>query len=171
VKKDSIFELNYDEETIRVIYVFSEPFNVQPNHFVSNELQDIFVVASEDDGVWVNLRERNDVDLDEHFNVGCITQIVYDQEENFFYFLANRKNGQIGFFLIKFCERNPGVYQFLTMWRHRLEIGDATIAISRGIDTHGEFKELIIGYKTININTYTIFVQDLAGSSKNRTTL
>jgi hypothetical protein len=57
------------------------------------------------------------------------------------------------------------------MIRHKLEIGDATIAISRGTDSHGEFKELIIGYKTININTYTIFVQDLSGSSRNRTTL
>jgi len=50
------------------------------------------------------------------------------------------------------------VYQFLTMWHHRLEIADATIAISRGSDAQGDYKELIIGYKTININTYTIFV-------------
>ena len=73
--------------------------------------------------------------------------------------------------MIKFAEKDPGVFQFLTMWHHRLEIGDATIAISRGSDLNGDYKELIIGYKTININTYTIFIQDLSGSSRERTTL
>ena len=84
-------------------------------------------------------------------------------EDKVFYFIANIKNGRLGFFLIKFQEYDPGIYQFMTMWHHRLEIGDATIAISRGEDKLGYFKELIIGYKTININTYTIFVQDLGG--------
>lgn len=44
------------------------------------------------------------------------------------------------------------------MWKTLLDIGDATIAIQRGLDIQGEFKELIIGYKTININTYNIYV-------------
>ena len=44
------------------------------------------------------------------------------------------------------------------MWKTLLDVGDATIVISRGTDVGGEFKELIIGYKTININTYHIFV-------------
>lgn len=77
----------------------------------------------------------------------------------------------IGFYLIKFEELNPGSYQFITMWKTLLDVGDATIVISRGTDVGGEFKELIIGYKTININTYHIFVQDLSGTAKNRSTL
>ena len=85
--------------------------------------------------------------------------------------MANKKNGLIGFYLIKFEEKNPGSYQFITMLKTLLNIGDASVMISRGVDTHGEFKELIIGYKTININTYHIFVQDLSGTSKNRSTL
>jgi len=64
----------------------------------------------------------------------------------------------IGFYLIKFEEFNPGSYQFITMWKTLLDVGDATIAIQRGVDSQGEFKELIIGYKTININTYNIFI-------------
>ena len=86
--------------------------------------------------------------------------------------MANRKKGELGFFLVKFQELDPGIYQFLTMWHHRLEIADATIAISRGEDSNGKFKELIIGYKTININTYSISVQDLSSKNSNeRTTL
>jgi len=81
VKKKVIFELNYEKETIQILYKFSEPFSVQPNHFVSNEKQDVFVVASGNDGVWVNLVENCDVDLDEQFGVKVIQQIVYDQDE------------------------------------------------------------------------------------------
>jgi hypothetical protein len=51
------------------------------------------VVASESDGVWCDTREKVDVDLDEHFNIGGIQQIVYDLEDKVFYFLANQKNG------------------------------------------------------------------------------
>lgn len=52
-----------------------------------------------------------------------------------------------------------------------LDIGDSSIHISRGIDSHGDFKELVIGYKTININTYNIVVQDLSGNAQQRATL
>ena len=48
---------------------------------MSNDAQDVFVVASMHDGFWVNLKERNDVDLDELYNVDSITQIVYDGED------------------------------------------------------------------------------------------
>jgi hypothetical protein len=57
------------------------------------------------------------------------------------------------------------------MWEHLLEIADSSISISRGVDSQGEFKELVIGYKTININTYNIVVQDLSGNSQQRATL
>jgi hypothetical protein len=57
------------------------------------------------------------------------------------------------------------------MWKTLLDIGDATIVIQRGLDSQGEYKELVIGYKTININTYNIYVQDLSGSNQNRSTL
>ena len=88
-----IFEFNYEKETILCLYKFSEIFDIQPIHFCSNENQDIFVVASESDGVWCDTREKVDVDLDEHFNIGGIQQIVYDLEDKVFYFLANQKNG------------------------------------------------------------------------------
>jgi hypothetical protein len=52
-----------------------------------------------------------------------------------FYFLANKKNGLIGFYLIKFEELNPGCFSFITMWKTLLDIGDATIVIQRGLDS------------------------------------
>lgn len=57
------------------------------------------------------------------------------------------------------------------MWRHQLDIGDANMAISRGTDDRsGEkraFKELIISYKTIFINTFTVVVKDLSDNAEN----
>lgn len=50
------------------------------------------------------------------------------------------------------------------MWRHKLDINDVTMKIIRDVDDTGKpFKELIIGYKTIYINTYNIVVQDMGG--------
>jgi hypothetical protein len=57
------------------------------------------------------------------------------------------------------------------MWKHALEIADSSISIIRGQDAQGEYKELVIGYKTININTYNIVVQDLSGNAQQRATL
>jgi hypothetical protein len=59
----------------------------------------------------------------------------------------------------------------ITMCKTLLDIADASITIQRGVDSQGEFKELIIGYKTININTYNIFIHDLSGNSKARSTM
>jgi hypothetical protein len=48
-----------------------------------------------------------DVDIDELFNVLSITQVIYDHEDQNFYLLANKKDGQVGFFLIRFDSKNP----------------------------------------------------------------
>ena len=58
------------------------------------------------------------------------------------------------------------------MWRHKLDIGDASINILRGYDEQvGHFKELIVGYKTIYINTYNTVIYDLSGDPSKRETL
>lgn len=58
------------------------------------------------------------------------------------------------------------------MWRHLLEVGDATLKISKGVDSHGRwFKELIVGMKTIYINTYNIIVIELAKDIEHKGTL
>ena len=48
---------------------------------MANDTQDIFVVASMNDGFWVNVNEKNDVDLDELYNIDSIMQIVYESED------------------------------------------------------------------------------------------
>ena len=61
--------------------------------------------------------------------------------------------------------RDAKNYKFVTLWKHALDIDDCCISILRGVDkrTGTNYKEMIIGYKSSNINTYTIVVQDMTG--------
>lgn len=79
----------------------------------------------------------------------------------------------VGLYLIAFRERNPFQYRNLTQQRHELQIGDTSLFILRGTQEakHGGasmYKELVVAYKTIHDNTYTVIVQDLSGDDQER---
>lgn len=48
------------------------------------------------------------------------------------------------------------------MWKHNLDIDNANMYISKGNNESKQYRELIIGYKTIFINTYTVVCKDLS---------
>ena len=79
-----------------------------------------------------------------------------------FYLLANRNHGVIGFFLMKFPVDHPHNVERLTMWKHNLDIDNASMFISKGNNEKKKYRELVIGYKTIFINTYTVVCKDLS---------
>jgi len=55
------------------------------------------------------------------------------------------------------------------MWCHKLEIDNASVNILRGRDYEsGDYKELILAYKTCNINTYTVIVQNISGKDNEK---
>lgn len=58
---------------------------------------------------------------------------------------------------------------FLIKYNNKLEIGDASISVLR--DKQNGFKELVLSYKTIFINTYTVHVMDIANQSSGQPTL
>jgi len=111
------------------------------------------------------------VDLDKLFGISLINDVIYDTDTKEFYFLCNKKDGKVGFYLIKFNEDDPSKYSYLTMWNHKLDIGDVNMQILREKDNPDGCKELLIGYKTIYINTYNLVVIDLAGDEDKRATL
>ena len=88
------------------------------------------------------------------------------------YLVAGRHNGLLGIYLVKFRPGNPQQYKFLSSFNTSLDIGDVTVRILRGRDpTIGNFKELVVGYKTIFMNTYTVHVEDLSGAPNQRSCL
>jgi hypothetical protein len=57
----------------------------------------------------------------------------------------------------------------LTTVRLPLNIDDATMHIFNELDGEiGVLKELVVGFKTININTFNIMLIDISGSSNRK---
>jgi len=85
--------------------------------------------------------------------------MISDDEDKEFYLLCNKYYGRLGFYLIRFEMANPEKFIYLTMWCHKLEIDNASVNLLRGRDNMtGDYKELVLAYKTCNINTYTVIV-------------
>jgi len=99
--------------------------------------------------------------------------VIFDEETKEFYLLANKKKGKIGNFLIKFSESDPSKCENLSIHWTGLDIGNVNLSILHSYDPllKAYLKELVISYKTIFYNTYNIWVYDISGPFKNRSTL
>lgn len=62
--------------------------------------------------------------------------------------------------MIRFNEDDPNDCQYIMQLRDNLDIGDASIHMLRNSEQN--YKEIIVCYKTIYINTYNINVIDLS---------
>lgn len=75
--------------------------------------------------------------------------------------LVNKHKGQLGLFLIQMDETNPVMmYQFFLKYNNKLSVGNASISIIR--NPKKNTKELLVGYKTIFMNTYTVHVINIS---------
>ena len=74
-------------------------------------------------------------------------------EDDCFYILSNKFQEKLGIFLIMFSDEKPNQYKFLLKWKNKLDIDNAGIGIIR---QENKFKELVISYKTIYMNTYNV---------------
>jgi len=119
-----------------------------------NKEQTISIIASPDDGIYYNHETGAYIDLDTKFNVKCIKEMVYDEEEGCFYMLTNKYKEKLGLYLVKFDEQDPDIFTFVLKYENKLDIGNADVSIVRN-PVHG-YKELLICYKTIYMNTYTV---------------
>jgi hypothetical protein len=70
------------------------------------------------------------------------------------YVLANKYQEKLGVFIVRFSESNPSDYNFFLKFKNKLDIADADIAVLRCKET--KLKELIVSYKTIHSNIYTV---------------
>ena len=96
--------------------------------------------------------------------MGAIKSILHCNDK--FYVLANKFDRKLGYFLLELPEERPSVDEppkFLIRWTNKLEIGDAALhllEIQRGSDSERK-KELVVSYKQIYINLYTVFVIEI----------
>ena len=90
--------------------------------------------------------------------------MIFDEEEGQFYIMSNKYDEKLGLYLIKFDEFNPDDFSFFLKFSNKISIGNADIVINEGIHevTGNHYKELIVSYKTIYMNTYSIRVFDIS---------
>ena len=51
----------------------------------------MFVIASADDGLYVNTETKKEVDIDDMYGIGLIKNIKFESETREFYILSNRE--------------------------------------------------------------------------------
>lgn len=66
----------------------------------------------------------------------------------------------MGVFIIKFDEADPSNCNFFMKYKNKLQITDADIGVLRC--EKNRLKELILSYKTIHSNIYTVMVVDIS---------
>ena len=123
-----------------------------------NHDQTVIIIASSEDGIYYNFREsrpnKKFIDLDEKYEISNIKEIIYDHEEKVFYILANKYLGKLGVFLLRFKQDDPSDFRFVLKWKNKLDIADCDVNITR--NAKKKFKELVISFKTIYMNTFNV---------------
>jgi hypothetical protein len=89
-----------------------------------------------------------------------IREITYDQQSNYFYILCNHHNDKLGVYILGFQENSLRNMRFLMRDSNKLDIGDAHLVINRRNSTSSGH-ELVLSFKTIYINTFTIMCLDI----------
>jgi hypothetical protein len=87
-----------------------------------------------------------------------IKECVYDSISKYFYLLCNNYKEKLGVYILGFKESDLNNHRFLMRDSNKLDIGDANIVINRRDDAGSE---LVLSFKTIYINTFTIMVLDI----------
>jgi hypothetical protein len=123
-----------------------------------NGSQDVMIVSSPEDGIYLNLKRNEEKDIDELFSISNIKEIIFEPIKKEFFILVNKFNEKLGFYLIKFDEQNVHNFKFIIKHANKLDMGDANVAVNYRSDF---CRELVISYKTIYINIYTIIVLDI----------
>ena len=166
-QKNRIIEYQFQTNAVTPVYELDPALRYQPNFFVMNDDQNCCIISNSQDSVYIKIKDKAYVDIDSKYKISSMKQIVYDLEFQTFYIMANKYRGKLGLFIIKLDEENPDDYKFLLKLKNKLDIGDADIEVHKCHEKH--YKELIVSYKTIYMNTYNVTVIDITDPKKFKT--
>jgi hypothetical protein len=88
-------------------------------------------VASPEDCIYIDMEKETELDVDQQYQVSAIKEIIYDEEDKLFYFLSNKFDEKLGFFVFSIAENDPLDCRFFIKYKNKLDIGDADIFILR----------------------------------------
>jgi len=94
-----------------------------------NEDQSGAIIGSDENLMYATSKGL-DINLSKEYDIEDVRNVIFDKGN--FYILANKRDGKIGYFLIKFNfdrETNKGEVDFLINWEHKLPINDADMSV------------------------------------------
>ena len=101
-------EYNIETEEVNVIqtldFELGENLSYQPNIFEMNSKQNCSIVSNIHESAFFNHETGHGIYIGEMFNISLIREIVYDNDTNQFFILANKYRGKLGLYVIKFHE-------------------------------------------------------------------
>jgi len=157
-KVDQVFELNFETEQINTVYTFNTPFGKQPQFFMTNCDQSIYIVSNKEDTRHINLKTKYETCVTQACGVTAILKIIYDAEDKKFFIMAN-KCEYLGLYIVKLDALRPEDNCFIIRWQSKLLNGDGNMMIFR--NKQRGLKELIVSYKTIYVLTYNLILLDI----------
>jgi len=139
-------------------------------------------VTTKEEAILLDIYNDRQIDIDDFYKISDIKACLYSKGR--FYLLANKHEKIRGFFLIQIDENDPKGKNnyFILKWKHHLEIGDADIYLLNSeskpnpkresvtkdalaqplarkiVKKMATGTEIVICYKAIFINTFTILV-------------
>lgn len=167
IDQKGIYKYNYRDETDAMIYAFSEPLEDQPDYVVFDQSQKFAMVASASQAIWIDLAAKKAELLDSQFSMTDFKCLMTYGDK--FYLLANKLDEKLGYYLLEINTNYAADkdYVFVIKWVNKLNIGNADLDVVRHVkvdDDNNETvrSEIIISFKTIYENTYTVLVLDLS---------
>ena len=166
VTRGDVVKYDFERGRESCLFDFAD-VDEQPESFVFNDDQTACVIATTRNSRMIDFGNNQDHDLAHLFGISQIKAVLYF--EGYFYVMANKREQRLGFYLLRIPQRDPvkaasgedwekeKEEMFFMNYRGKLEIGDVDMHILKEDgDTH-----LIVSYKTIYINVYSLKVIDL----------
>lgn len=72
--------------------------------------------------------------------------------------MANKKEGKLGYFILKIEIERPGNIEYLMQWDNMLDIGNCNLSIFDELGVNF----IVVSFKSIGINTFNVIVINLA---------
>ena len=156
-KKIVIYNFYLDD--LQQLYIFQNFLNSQPIYTVFNKNQNCAIICSFYDVLFINIRDDIEIDIDDLYHISDIRSVINLKQK--FYVLANKCDNLLGYHLIEIDENYPDTKEpcFLINQKSKLDIGNANIYLIWNEKKEKDY--LMVSYKSIHINTYTILMINL----------
>ena len=96
---------NFRNDKLETLFDFENDLQRQPDFIVFDDSQQVAIIASTDDVLWVDIQNEVEVDIDDMYSLGAIKSILH--VGNKFYVLANKFDRKLGYFLLELDEKRP----------------------------------------------------------------